>query len=207
MTFHLPMYIIENEIYKFKNQKIMLLSSTIIRQLESKARHNISTAADCEYLSLDIESVTGEHIGVNTIKRLVGVIKDEREPRETTLNVIARYLGVKTWKELMSYEFFPASGFDTESDDFFSKDLEPGDRVRYGYKPDRQVIIKYLGDEKYEVQYSINSKLQKGDILTISQFEMNVPLFISNVERDGKSLGSYKAGKNGGLTELLILSW
>ena len=59
---------------------------------------------DCELLAPDIESATGEHIGVNTMKRLLGFIADERTPRTSTLDVIARYLGFDNWEALRLFD-------------------------------------------------------------------------------------------------------
>ena len=59
----------------------MKFSPYVINLLKQKSNKDFRLSGDCEYLALDIESVTGEHIGVNTLKRLSGFINDEREPR------------------------------------------------------------------------------------------------------------------------------
>ena len=80
----------------------MLLPKYIIHWMENQCGRKMLRSADCNYLALDIESLTGEHIGVNTIKRLLGFINDERNTRMTTLDIIARYLGCETWEQLQS---------------------------------------------------------------------------------------------------------
>ena len=77
----------------------MKFSPYITELLQQKARRELRLSSDCEYLALDIETVTGEHIGVNTLKRLLGFIDDEREPRLSTLDIIARYLNFNNWDE------------------------------------------------------------------------------------------------------------
>ena len=71
----------------------MKLSPYITELLREKSGNEIRLSRDCELLALDVESVTGEHIGVNTMKRLLGFIADERTPRTSTLDVVAHYLG------------------------------------------------------------------------------------------------------------------
>ena len=71
----------------------MRFSPFIIDLLREKSGYEIRLSHDCDLLTLDIESMTGEHIGVNTMKRLLGFIADERTPRTSTLNIIARYRG------------------------------------------------------------------------------------------------------------------
>ena len=51
----------------------MRFSPFIIDLLREKLGHEIRLSCDCDLLTLDIESMTGEHIGVNTMKRLLGL--------------------------------------------------------------------------------------------------------------------------------------
>ena len=78
----------------------MRFSLFVEQKLREKSGFRLSTASDIEKLVHDIESETREHVGVNTVKRLLGYLPDEREPRVGTLDVIARYLGFDTWKQL-----------------------------------------------------------------------------------------------------------
>ena len=52
----------------------MRLPFHIIQLLKEKLGKDLRLPSDCEFLALDIESKTGEHIGVNTMKRLLGFI-------------------------------------------------------------------------------------------------------------------------------------
>ena len=68
----------------------MIFSPFIQKQLKHKSDVDFQDPSDAAQLALDIETVTGEHVGVNTMKRLLGMIDDEREPRVSTLNIVAR---------------------------------------------------------------------------------------------------------------------
>lgn len=60
--------------------------------------------SDCEFLSLDIESKSGVHIGATTLKRLLGFAQDERTPHASTLEVLAKYLGYAHWEDVVNQE-------------------------------------------------------------------------------------------------------
>ena len=145
----------------------MKLSPYITELLREKSGNEIRLSRDCELLALDVESVTGEHIGVNTMKRLLGFIADEREPRTSTLDIIARY--------------------------------EIGQRVLVSYPPNRTLTIENQGDNHFIVLESENSKLQKGDQLTLTHLVRGYPLLVADVMREGRSLGAFTAGKAQGI--------
>ena len=155
----------------------MKFSPYVTTLLKQKSGHDIRLSADCEYLALDIESVTGEHIGVNTIKRLLGFIDDEREPRISKSN----------------------SSFESTSDEIRVSDLTIGQKIQINYQPDRQLIIEYQGNNTFLILSSKNSKLQDDDQITITQFVSGYPLLVSEVIRHGQSLGSFTAGKAQGI--------
>jgi len=183
----------------------MRLPSDIISWIGRQCGREIKRSADCDYLALDIESVTGEHIGVNTIKRLLGFIDDERDTRITTLDIIARYLGCTTWEQLQLMEQRRAnSSFDGERDEIVVRLLEAGQRVRITYLPDRELVIECAGDGRFEVIQSANSKLHVGDVITFTHIIKGYPLLVSDVLRDGKSLGAFTSGEAQGINYCLM---
>lgn len=177
----------------------MKLSPYIKQLLKEKSGHEIRLSRDCELLALDIESVTSEHIGVNTIKRLLGFIADERTTRTSTLDVIAHYLGFANWEDLrLADENYSNSAFD-DRDEFLAGSLEIGQKVIISYPPNRTIIIENLGDNHFRVIESENSKLLKGDLLTLTHIIRHYPLLVSEVIRDDQNLGPFTAGKTQGI--------
>ncbi len=175
----------------------MVLDKDVISWIETQCGRKIRCSADCEYLALDIESLTGEHIGVNTIKRLLGFIQNEHNPRTTTLDIIARYLGCETWENMRKYtRVLQTSSFTNIRVAFPVREMEPGSRIRILYFPERIVDIEYQGDYHFIVFNSVNSKLQQGDQLFLTHIIPGSPLWVSDVIRDGKSLGSFSTGES-----------
>ena len=177
----------------------MKLSPYITELLSEKSGHEIRRSRDCELLSLDIESATGEHIGVNTMKRLLGFIADEREPRISTLDVIARYLGYDDWEALRLMDANSSNSSFDDRDEYLACYLEIGQRVLISYPPNRTLTIENQGDNHFIVLESENSKLLKGDQLTLTHLVRGYPLLVADVMREGSSLGAFTAGKSQGI--------
>lgn len=183
----------------------MKLPFHIVQLLKQKSGSELRLPSDCEILSLDIESKTGERIGATTLKRLIGFAQDERTPHTSTLDAIARYLGYAHWDELSKIEDKGNSDFDAPDDEVRSVDLKPGTSVQITYLPDRRVTLEYIGDGYYLVTDSENSKLQKGDEVEINNFVLHHPLLVVNVLRNGESLGQFTAGRVSGLSSIKLL--
>ena len=183
----------------------MKLPFHIVQLLKEKSGSDLRLPSDCEYLSLDIESKTGVRIGATTLKRLVGFAQDEREPHTSTLDAIARYLGYAHWAELAKVEDKGNSCFDSSDEEIRSDDLQPDTYVEITYLPDRKVRMQYLGNHRYRVVESQNSKLQTDDEVDILNFVLHHPLLMLNVWREGESLGQFTAGRVSGLSSIKVL--
>jgi len=180
----------------------MLLPPSIIQLLRTKSGITLDETSHCTQLVRSIEESTHEHLGVNTMKRLLGFISDERSPRLSTLNVLAHYLGFESWHQLVETADEGNSEFDVQVDELRSRDLYENQHVFISYLPNRELTLVYLGDERFEVVNSLNSKLHVGDIVTISHFILHYPLIVSQVIRDDHTLGNFTAGKLSGLTDI-----
>lgn len=183
----------------------MRLPFKVIELLRRKSGNDLRLPSDCELLSLDIESKTGVRIGATTLKRLLGFAQDERTPHTSTLDVIAHYLGYAHWDELSEIEDQGNSDFDAPDEELRSADLQPGRSVEITYLPDRRLVLQYLGDDRYRVTDSENSKLQNDDEVEVFNFVLHHPLLVINVCRGGKSLGQFTAGRVSGLSSVKLL--
>ena len=177
----------------------------IIELLKRKSGSDLRLPSDSEILSLDIQSKTGVRIGATTLKRLLGFASDERTPHATTLDAIACYLGYAHWDELMKIEDKGNSDFGSSDEEVRSADLQVGNEVEITYLPDRRVVMAYLGNNRYKVQQSQNSKLLAGDEVEILNFVLHHPLLVVQVWRNGKSLGQFTAGRISGLSSVKVI--
>ena len=184
----------------------MKLPFHIIEMLRRKSHSDLRLPSDCELLSLDMESKTGVHIGATTLKRLLGFAQDERTPHTSTLDAIARYLGYRHWEELSKVESQGNSDFDAVEGEIRSADLKVGAQVEFTYLPDRLVRLSYLGNCRFRVIMSENSKLQAGDEVEVLSFVLHHPLLVIGVWRNDKSLGQFTAGRVSGLSSIIVQS-
>src|SRR5574344_1197903 len=184
----------------------MILSQITKSKIEKVLGREIRYSSDYDCLAIDIEDKTHEHIGVNTLKRLLGDIPASNEPRLATLDVIAKYLGCPNW-DVYSMEFNkqPNAGEGTMFE-LHSSTLKKGQKVEIQYYPDRQLILEYIGDDVFKVRKSVNSKLSEEDTFKITVFYKDYPLFLTSVKnKTGHERGSFTAGKISGLTYIKVL--
>lgn len=183
-----------------------MINEKIKEMILEKFNSPLDYPQQCEALAMAIKEATGHTLGTTTLKRMLGFIKGTASSRKSSLDIIAIYLGYSDYNLLCK-----DLGDDVEISDFRpiesidSADLEVGETIEITYHPKRLIVLRYLGNNRYEVTEVHGSKLQKGDLLTIAGFYVGFELLISDVERGGDHLGSYQAAKQGGLTSVEII--
>lgn len=127
-----------------------------------------------------------------------------------TLDVLCEYSGFDNWSqfcETMKLKSGKESDFfDEES--ILTKYLNPGDRIRIGWRPDRICIIRYLGDNRFIAEECWNATMQPGDTFSCIQFQLYRPLYLENFESSkGRIIGKrYVAGSVNGITICQLLA-
>ncbi|MDE7441796.1 MAG: hypothetical protein K2M69_06505 [Muribaculaceae bacterium] len=178
----------------------MALHHLILYLLSKKANCDISTPHGANILRNDIEARTGEKLSINTIKRLVGVIRSDASPRMSTLDIIAKYLDYIDGKHLVYvHSRRITSRFLKEKPYIDLRDEPVGMEIDLRWSINHRMRIKHLGEGKYVVRASHNTKLQAGDILSMTLLARHYPLAISEVIRGEENLGNYIAGMDDGI--------
>lgn len=183
------------------------LPDAVISLIEDKLSLKLRYPSDCRVLQQSVFETTKEHIGLTTLKRMLGFIDYPNSPRSSTLDVIARYIGYPAYDLLLQDigDSTNISAFaDVESVDVCR--LSPGDILVVSYIPHRRLELEYLGESVFNVLQSSGSKLHQGDRIIVSQFAKGFEFIASDVVRNGLSLGGYVGAKQGGLTEIIIKS-
>ena len=172
-------------------------------KIEERFGTEISYSFQCIPLNRSIFEATGENLSLSTLKRLMGLVSNPHLPRRSTLDIIARYVGYSDFKDFerdvlgadLTSEFISIESIESDN-------LAPDTELILRYNPDRKLKLKYIGNGTFLVLISQNSKLNEGDILKISQLVRGFELYVGEVVRDGRSLGSYIGAKQGGIIEL-----
>lgn len=162
----------------------------------------VKNPSDFEGLASAVENAVAQLVSVSTLKRLWGYVTYSSDPRNSTLDILSRYVGRADFRTLC-LELQQTSSF-FEAEKIISSQLDKGSVIELGWMPDRTVRLEYMGQNKFKVKESLNSKLEQGDIIETAQFIKGQPLFIGSVLRNGQQLQSYVAGKSKGLTKLTV---
>lgn len=185
----------------------MDFNKEIIRMICRRSGMEMNRSADFDTLSLDINRVTGQHLSVNTLKRMFGFNATQVTPRLSTLDIIAAYLGFTSYDALIHMLgpqsdislFSPVECIDVDG-------LRKGTQVRLAYDPNRLFLLTYIGGCQFIVNEAIGShNVRKGDVLTITQLAVGHRLVASHVVRDGADLGAYESAKLQGLHSIEII--
>ena len=183
-----------------------MLPLSIIEAIKQKSGLEFSNAKDFEVLSESFPSV--DRLGVNTLKRLMGYAKSPIAPRKTTLDAIAHYLGASNWETLNGIQPIESEWVEKA---FFADEIRKGSYVEASWFPDRHLVLRCIGENRFKVTKSLNGKLQPDDEVLIYSFRLQYPLQVLQVVRNGQvmrdSAGNelgYVAGRQNGLTELFI---
>lgn len=176
----------------------------LLLQVEKAYVKPLNSSTDFEELSIQLKYKLGMSISSSTLKRLWGYVNDAHSPRPQTLDVLARYLGHADFKDFCMWlkhtTAYNSSFFSAKR--ILVEDLNPGMEVEIGWSPNRYLRLRYKGDGLFEVREAKESKLVRGDLFQAVSFLMGQPLFLPYVERGGKRLSPFIAGRNGGLTML-----
>lgn len=177
------------------------------RDVESKVGRNIVTYSDFNYLYLELKREIPDTPSVSTLKRMWAYVADNSTRSRSTLNSLSRFLGFGDWNEYVEHLMRGnrvESGF-LDARTILSNSLRSGDIVEVEWNPGRKLQVVALGDNRYEVLKSENSKLQPRTQFTTLMFSRGLPLMCVDVSQGETSMDTYVAGSKSGITALRLL--
>lgn len=165
-------------------------------------------ASDFTFLQAFIFEHTLENLGVNTLKRLWGHGNLPVQPRNYTLDILSRSVGYRNFDDFK--RFYDEHG-DQSSDVVLGKSVQSsqlriGDRVTLRWNPGRICTVEYLGNNSYRVVSSEKTKLKPGHTFQCPFFAVGVPCVVSNLIQEGIAHSLFEIGKQGGLTQVRLLT-
>lgn len=176
----------------------MTLDPYIQKLIRERMACDLSRPSQFDALALDMEHVTNEHIGINTLKRLFGILP-EVKPTEATLHTVARYLGYGSWRLLCKSIEGKNSEIDGENGAIFPPDLPKGTLVTLDYAPCRHVVLNVVTGGLCRVEEVSGGKLMVGDLLDVPMVVVGQPFIAKRLIRQGIDIGSYTGGIEGGV--------
>ena len=181
-----------------------MVSPHIRTLLEAKLGHPIRYPSDCARLSIDILAVTGQHLGVTTLKRMLGFANDVFAPRVSTLDIVASYLGYPHFSRLLD-----DIGDDSDLCPLADKKIIVAQRQPVGSRlkvylpcPAHAFVLEYCGEMDWIVRSTSVSSLLSGDRLYIPLIVEGQPLTVVAMNRGGRCFGPMVIGANNGIANV-----
>ena len=192
---------------QFKTTDMQKTSPEILelrKRIEDDVKRNMKTPADFIFLSGAIWERTHETMSPTTLKRLWGYIDGADTTRNCTLNILSKFLGFNDWDD-----FLANIGQDNGSDYVKSQhlkveDLAVGDHVSVSWKPNRRCTFRYLGDYRFIVEKSENSKLKVGNTFSCGLFILGEPLYLNDLVQDNNPPVAFVVGNKDGICEIIL---
>lgn len=179
--------------------------------------NNLASDADYENLSFDVAKKTGtKEFNINTWKRIMRHWNKDKtyEIRRRTCNILAEYIGCNNWAELVEQEhemyercislnlLYSSSGFISNKQmDIVTSALSVNEEIFVKYTPDREVHLRYIGNQKYLVIKS-NTQLEAGDVFVSDFFIKGYSFLARNVMRGNVLMGNYISASNHVITRV-----
>ena len=161
---------------------------------------------DFEWLQNDIEeTVPKSTINAKTLKRFFGYDQTDTASliRLYTLDLLSQYVGYANWDGYVEHlRLMEGAGSgDFKGDEINADNLQLGDVIRITWQPDRKSTLKYLGNQRFEVVETENSKWQVGDTFLCRRIIIGKPLYVDDLtDKDGNLKSAlYVVGENGGV--------
>jgi len=173
-------------------------------RIEMRYGKSIRYPKDCEALAVSISKHCGEKISATTLMRIFGLMKSSTKPRLYSLDLIAQYSGFENWDAAINdNQLSDKTYFDT-IDKIVVISLKKNQIINIQYSPNRNLKLEYHGAMNFVVREAQNSKLLPGDLVQIIRIECSFPLVCEYVIREGKDLGKFIGGKEGGIQNISI---
>ncbi len=171
-------------------------------RIETNLKRKMKTPNDFIFLSGAVFERTRETMSPTTLKRLWGYIDGADQTRNSTLEILSRFLGFEGWDQFVEDINKDNGSEKVLSPHIEASDLNVGDKVIVTWRPDRRCVFRYLGEQKFIVEAAENSKLKVGNTFFCSLFLLGEPLYLSRLVQGNNPPVDFVVGNKDGLCEL-----
>jgi len=179
--------------------------SELKKRIEESMNHKMKTPNDFIFLSGAVWERTHETMSPTTLKRLWGYIDGADQTRNSTLEILSRFLGYNGWDSFVQSISQVGNSNEVLSPHVRADELKVGDRVKVSWMPNRRCTFRYLGDEQFIVEEAENSKLKVDNTFYGSIFILHEPLYLSRLVQGNNPPVDFVVGNKGGLCELEVI--
>ena len=180
--------------------------AAIVRITNENLGYEPTTPTGFNDLIRQIKQVTGDTLSLSSIKRIWGYIPYNGDFSPTTLNILARYNGMKDWESFrksLDYNINPddQSGFH-DNTIIETNRYKPGDRIELSWNDGKECELECVGPMRFRVLRAGNIKLKSSDTVTLHTLCIGQPVYISDIIRGDIRFTAYVGAKKGGLLSI-----
>ena len=172
------------------------------KRIEEDLNREMLTPKDFFFLACAIQERTKQTVSPATLKRLWGYVDGTDQTRNSTLEILSKFLGFENWRSFVMDISRDSGSNPLSSLHINTEDLKEGDRIYVSWKPDRRCTFHYLGHQQFIVEHAENSKLKVGNTFTCSLFILNEPLYLTDLIQENNPPVAFVVGTKGGLCEI-----
>lgn len=167
--------------------------------LEKAVGRSILTPRDFDFLRDCIYARLKVLISSSTLKRVWGYAPGGN-PRMSTYSTLASFLGYASWDAFLSSDpEEPASDYVLSEYVYVPETMHPGEHLYLYWQPDRECVAEYLGDSKFQVVESKNTRLKPSDTFVCQMLIEGEPLYLDKLCQQGRLPVGYVCGKISGV--------
>lgn len=161
----------------------------------------MQTSGDFVILSEAVFRRAHRLISPTTLKRLWGYLDESVQPRRSTLDALAVFVG---YPDFARFTEGLASASEVQSSVSLATSINTsqftrGKEVTLRWLPDRRCRVRYLGDYRFEVVEAENTKLAVGDTFRCMLMVEGEPLYLDALVHQGQPPVTYVAGRKDGV--------
>lgn len=178
------------------------MKGRLCNDIETALGRRMQTPKDFDHLRKRIYARLHILVSTTTLKRIWGYLGDGVETRESTLGILAQFLGYRDWED---YRKRSAQPGEEQSSPVMSRrlsvaeELHAGDCLRITWQPDRVCEVEYLGKQAFRVLKAEHTRLQAGDTFQCSLIIDGEPLYLDNLRQGNQPPVVYVCGKKSGV--------
>ena len=171
----------------------------LIDHVEKVMGKSMQAPRDFMMLYEQLKDFTGDSISISTLKRIWGYTHTDTSFSLHSLDLLSRMVGYNNWDSFLKDESDIPTSQVFVNKKLKSFSLEPGEKMKLTWQPNRVVLVEYQGCNKFKVLESQNSKLQTGDVFHCEQFMESEPLIMTHLIRKNMDPCDYICGKQSGV--------
>ena len=172
------------------------------QQIEESVGRKMKTSNDFTFFSGAIWERTHENLSASTLKRLWGYVDGPDKTRNSTLEILSKFLGFKDWDAFLEHISKDNGSDQVTNQHLKTEDLSVGDLISISWKPNRHCTFRYLGDYHFIVEQAENSKLKVGNTFRCGLFILGEPLYLNDLVQGDNQPVAFVVGNKDGLCEL-----